>query len=119
MSAATVGLAAWKLSGGAYSGVSASRLTDCSPLAAMIEASPKSASPTTPYGLIKMFPGLISRCKIPAACAAARASARSAPIRQASPGLIGPLRRNSSLSEPAGHNSITRYGRPSPSVPAS
>jgi hypothetical protein len=37
-----------KLSGEAYAGVRASRVTDCSPVAATIDASPKSARPTMP-----------------------------------------------------------------------
>jgi hypothetical protein len=88
--------------------VSASRLTDCSPLAAMIDASPKSDSPTMPYRLTRMFPGLMSRCSTPAACAAASASLSFTPMSRTLAGPAGPCLRSMSFSEPPGHSSITR-----------
>jgi hypothetical protein len=85
----------------------------------MIEASPKSESPTIPNRLTKMFAGLMSRCKMPEAWAAASASASLRPMSRTCPAGIGPCLRSVSLSEPAGHSSITMNGRPSPRVPAS
>ena len=99
--------------------MSASRETVCSPRAEMIEARPKSESPTMPNRLTSMFAGLMSRCSTPEACAAASASASLVPMSRTCAAGIGPFLRSASFSEPAGHSSITRYGRPSSSVPAS
>jgi len=87
--------------------VSALRVTDCSPSAARIDASPKSDKPTMPYRLIKMFADLMSRCSTPTACAAASASAILIPISRTFTGAIGPFLSTASLSEPPGQSSIT------------
>jgi hypothetical protein len=54
-----------------------------------------------------MFAGLMSRCSTPDACAAASASASLMPMSRTCAAGIGPFRRSASLSEPAGHSSIT------------
>lgn len=88
--------------------MSASREAVCSPCAEMIEASPKSESPTMPNRLTSMFAGLMSRCSTPEACAAASASASRMPMSRTCAAGIGPCLRSASFSEPAGHSSITR-----------
>ena len=66
-----------------------------------------------PNRLTRMFAGLMSRCSTPEACAAASASASLMPMSRTCPAGIGPFLRSASFSEPAGHSSITRKGRPS------
>ncbi len=118
-SPAGLGSASSNASGGPKAGVSDSRVTDMSPSACALVASPKSDSATMPYPLTRMLAGFTSRCSTPAACAAASASATRTPMSRTSPGLSGPSSRSRSASDPPGHSSSTMYGRPSPSTPAS
>ena len=73
---------------------------------------PKSVIFTVPLSARRMLPGLMSRCAMPTACAAAMASATCAPISAASAG--GSVPRSSSTAERLldGRNSITRIGSP-------
>jgi hypothetical protein len=106
MSATAVGSSPRKLSGAENAGVSASRDAVCSPPAAMMDASPKSDSPTMPKRFTRMFAGLMSRCSTPAWCAAASPSAIFIPMSRTCPAGMGPFLRSASFSEPAGQSSV-------------
>ncbi len=80
-------------------------------------ATPKSVSSRRPFGAIITFAGLMSRWTIAAACAAASASARSAPMHATTSGNIGPRCSISWSNDRPRMISMTMYGGSSPSAP--
>ncbi|RAO49842.1 hypothetical protein PSN01_04598 [Micromonospora saelicesensis] len=79
------------ISGGAYAGVSTSRVTEASRCSART-ASPKSASTAELKCEWRMLAGFTSRCSTPAACEWASASAILMPRSRASTGPSGEVR---------------------------
>ena len=75
------------------------------------EATPKSESTGDPVGVLRMFDGLISRCKIPARCTVSNAPA----IRTETSSTSPTDRRYSryAVAYESGQYSITKYGLPS------
>lgn len=79
-------------------------------------AMPKSVRTTRPPAPSRTLPGLMSRCRTPAACAARTAAIMPRPIRAASSGgrVRPPLRKSPRVG--AGTYSMTMQGRPSSST---
>ncbi len=78
-------------------------------------AMPKSVS-TTRSEVSSTLPGLMSRCRIPAACACRTASSTRMPISAAWITGSGPLWRTACSRDQARTSSITIQGRPSSST---
>ena len=78
---------------------------------------PKSDSAGWPKSVVSTLAGLMSRCRMPARWAVSTAPASRTPIRSTSATLIRSARYR---TERLGREqySITRYGRPSPAMPA-
>ncbi len=77
---------------------------------------PKSVILTVPLSPSSTLPGLMSRCTMPAACAAASAAATCEPIQATSPCGISPRSTITSARLREGRYSITRQGAPSSST---
>ncbi|PRX44525.1 hypothetical protein B0I33_11133 [Prauserella shujinwangii] len=89
--------------------MSPARVTDTSSAACEM---PKSTIFATPSSVIRMLPGLMSRCTIPAACAAASAPATCAPMFATTSGASGPCSASRSARLRAGRYSMTSTGKP-------
>ncbi len=74
---------------------------------------PKSLIMAVPSAVIKMLPGLTSRCTMPTAWAASSAEETWAPILAVSSGGIGPLSLSRLDMGVDGRNCMIRHGRPS------
>ncbi len=76
--------------------------------ASIARAIPKSVIFTWPSGVISRFPGLMSRCTMPASCAAASAAAACATTSRVAPADILPTRASAADSGWPSTSSITR-----------
>ena len=86
------------------------------PAADWARARPKSATLTRPSAVTRTFSGLMSRCTIPDACAAASPSSTPVMISSAVAGENRPLSRSTCLSVRPCTYSMARY-RNEPSAP--
>ncbi len=79
-------------------------------------AMPKSVSTALPSGVIRMLPGLTSRCTTPAACAVPSASSSVMPIIAARAGGSGPSSARTWASDLDGTSSMMIHGVPPASI---
>ncbi|CNK98240.1 Uncharacterised protein [Mycobacterium tuberculosis] len=77
-----------------------------------MRAMPKSVIFTRPSGVMRRFPGLMSRCTRPAACAAWRAEAVCATMSSVLSALSEPSRSRMVDRASPGTSSMTRYALP-------
>ena len=84
-----------------------------------IRAMPKSVNWGSPYSVSRMFPGLMSRCRVPARWAVSSAPATLMPSRSTSRQSSGPSLRMRRSNDAWGWYCITMNGKPSGVDPTS